>query len=134
MKKFTVTFIFGIIGVIAWCLTLFLRDSSLVSNEALSFILGVMPNIGAAWLFIWFTEVIMINKLNMNFTIKYSSMVSGVIFIFALISEVVHDLFLDSPFDMNDMIATFGAIALYLVIFYFSNKYKENTTIASNNN
>jgi hypothetical protein len=44
------------------------------------------------------------------------------IWILSLGSEIIHDLFLNSPFDKNDIIATGFALIIFLIIFYLNNK------------
>lgn len=123
MKKLNTTAKFGIIGGFSWTLTLLLRGTSINNIEIVNFILGIMPNISAAWFFIWIGETIL-NKSNKFFDLKSSIITSGLIFLFSIISEIVHDLFLNSPFDIYDILATILAIVLYLVTFYFSKDYK----------
>ena len=119
MKKFDTTSIFGIFGILSWTLTILLRDTKVNSIEPFNFILGIMPNISAAYFFIWVGKIIF-DRLNKNFTLKVSVITSGLIFFFAIISEIIHDLFLNSPFDMYDIIATISAITLYLITFYIA--------------
>lgn len=118
MKKITITLVFGLIGVILWNVTNILRTTSLINNDILRFILGIMPNIAACWVFIWVGELI-ITKINNNYNLIFASVVSGIVFLLAIISEFIHDKFLNSPFYINDIIATILAIAVYLVSFYF---------------
>ena len=115
MTKFTTTYIIGVIGIVTWALTIFLRGTQLSTVNSIAFILGVMPNISATWLFIWIAEFIC-EKLSNVFTFKISIISCGAILILAFISEIVHDLFLNSPFDVNDMIATICAIAVYFIV------------------
>ena len=115
MKKITITYIMGIIGVVTWGLTVLLRGMPLSNINIIGFILGVMPNISATWLFIWSAEFIC-EKSSKVFTFKISIISCIVILILAFISEIVHDLFLNSPFDINDMIATICAIAIYFIV------------------
>ena len=119
MKKYTITHVFGIIGVLSWSGTVLLREMLLSDIGVLNFILGIMPNISASWVFMWIGEKL-INKESRDFTFKTASIVSGVIFLFALISEIIHEMFLNSPFDANDIIATIVAIIFYLTLFYVS--------------
>ena len=119
MKKYTITHVFGIIGVLSWSGTVLLREMLLSDIGMLNFILGIMPNISASWVFIWIGEKL-INKVNRDFTFKTASIISGVIFLLALISEIIHEMFLKSPFDVNDIIATIVAIIFYLALFYIS--------------
>lgn len=125
MKKITITLVFGLIGVILWNVTNILRTTSLINIDILRFILGIMPNIAACWVFIWVGELI-ITKINNNYNSIFASIVSGVVFLLAIISEFIHDKFLNSPFDIDDIIATILAIAVYLVSFYFY-KQKSNS-------
>ena len=121
MKKYSITSILGIIGMVTWTITIFLRELSL-TNINISFILGIMPNISATWLFIWMGEII-VNRKNIHFNFKVASITSWLIFLFAIISEIIHDIFLNSSFDIYDIIATLVSIIIYLVFFYFT----ENT-------
>ena len=123
MNKKTTTYFFGIIGIITWSITIFLREQS-INNSIINFILGIMPNISATWFFIWMTEFTL-NIKKLNFTIKRAIFSSSIIFILALVSEIIHDIYLESPFDINDIIATILSIILYLIVFYF----KKNTII-----
>ena len=119
MKKYTITYVFGIIGALSRSGTILLRELLLSNMSTVNFILGIMPNISASWVFLWLGEKLM-NKANRKFTFKAASVVAGVIFLFALISEIIHDMFLNSPFDVKDIIATIVAIILYLTLFYVS--------------
>ena len=119
MKKLTTTSVFGIVGILSWTLTLLLRETTVNSIETVNFILGIMPNISATWFFICIGEIIL-NRLNINFTFKISTITSGLVFLFSIMSEIIHDLFLNSPFDMYDIIGTISAIALYLATFYIN--------------
>ena len=83
----------------------------------MQFLLGVMPNISACWLLLWFGENRVMKKGKM-FTFKVATTLSVVIFLLAVVSEMVHDVFLDSPFDKNDIIATILAIVVYLACMY----------------
>lgn len=56
MKKLSLTTVFGLIGALSWGLTVLLRGTSLNNIELIQFILGMMPNISAAWFFIWMGE------------------------------------------------------------------------------
>lgn len=125
MRKRTLTLIFGVIGAILWTLTVLLREVDGISGfNGLSFTLGIMPNFAATWVFIWAGEVIYETK-NKKFMFKEAAKTATIIFICALLSEVVHDLFLNSPFDIYDIIATIAAVIVYLVTFYM-NSIKKN--------
>lgn len=68
MGKTTLTYFFWVTGAILWCATIFLRDMS-INNAIVNFILGIMPNIGAAWVFIWLAECIF-NAKKYGFVLK----------------------------------------------------------------
>ena len=121
MKKYTITSIFGITGVLSWSGTVLLREMTWGNINVLKFLLGIMPNISACWVSIWIGEKL-VNKINKSFTFKIASVISGVIFLLAIASEIIHDMFLNSPFDVNDIIATILAIFFYLISFYISKK------------
>ena len=63
MKKYTITHVFGIIGVLSWSGTVLLREMLLSDIGVLNFILGIMPNISASWVFMWIGEKL-INKVS----------------------------------------------------------------------
>lgn len=119
MKKLTVTHLFGIIGAISWASTIMLRETSINAIPIINFILGIMPNISATWFFIYAVEF-MLTKVGKLFKFKYVLITSTSIFLLSLVSEVIHDLFLNSPFDIYDIIATVFAIVLYLLILYLT--------------
>ena len=66
---------------------------------------------------IWAWEIV-VNKINNNFYFKVVSIISGVIFLLAIIYELIHDKFLNSHFDINDMITSILARIVYLISFY----------------
>lgn len=121
MKKHTITSVFGIIGILSWTITIFLREIS-IDNTSINFLLGVMPNLSAAWAFIWLGEII-VNKKNINFNFKIASAISVLIFLLSIISEVIHDLFLNSSFDIYDLISTVISIIMYLTLLYFNKNH-----------
>ena len=123
-KKYTITTVFGVMGILSWLLTLLLRKRSWNGMEIMQFLLGVMPNISASWLLLWFGENRVMKKGKM-FTFKVATTLSVVIFLLAVVSEMVHDVFLNSPFDKNDIIATILAVAVYLTsMFVFTRLQK----------
>ena len=121
MKKHTITSVFGIIGILSWTITIFLREIS-IDNTSINFLLGVMPNLSAAWEFIWLGEII-VNKKNIDFNFKIASAISVLIFLLSIISEVIHDLFLNSSFDIYDLISTVISIIMYLTLLYFNKNH-----------
>ena len=78
MKRYTITYIFGIIGALSWSGTVLLREMLLSNSGILNFLLGIMPNISASWVFLWIGELL-IEKLNKKFTLKVASIISTVL-------------------------------------------------------
>ena len=122
MKSFFITKTLGIIGAILWFGTIILRDTTLNNIQIFNFILGIMPNIAAAWLFAFLIENIYSTLLKRKFRIKDVLATLIAIFLLSLGSEIIHDLFLNSPFDKNDIIATGFALLIFFIVFYLSNK------------
>lgn len=116
MKKIKLTNSLGIIGALIWGLTIFARDSNLISNEAINFILGIAPNIGATWNFAFIAESLYISFYKKEYTFKHTIITLVGICVLALASEIIHDLFLNSPFDIFDIIATFISAIIYAII------------------
>lgn len=119
-KKLTFTAILGLIANILWLSTLFLRNVP-NNNDFIVFILGIMPNITAPFVFLWFAEYIT-NSAKKDFSFKIASISSVSIFVLGLISEIIHDKFLNSPFDINDIIATIVVLIIYLIFTYLVDK------------
>jgi hypothetical protein len=122
MKSIFTTKALGVIGSISWAGTIFLRGTTLNSIPILNFILGIAPNIAAAWLFAFLIENIYFVLLKRK--IKQKEVISSLIFILGLSlgSEIIHDIFLGSPFDVNDIVATSFALIIFLIVFYLNNK------------
>ena len=88
----------------------------------MNFILGIAPNIAAAWLFAFLIENIYFVLLKRK--IKQKEVIASLIFIMGLSlgSEIIHDIFLGSPFDVNDIVATSFALIIFQIVFYLSNR------------
>lgn len=115
MKKIKLTNILGIIGALIWGLTIFARDSNLISNEAINFILGIAPNIGATWNFAFIAESLYTSFYKKEYTFKHTIITLVGICVLALSSEIIH-VFLNSPFDIFDIIATFISAIIYAIL------------------
>lgn len=122
MKSLLTTKALGVIGAILWAATIILRETTLNSIGILNFILGITPNIGAAWLFAFLIENAYSSLLKRKFTIKAAVATSIAIWVLSLGSETIHDLFLNSPFDINDIIATSFALMIFFINFYLRGK------------
>lgn len=122
INKYIITSVFGIIEALSCGSTNLLRAITLNDIARNKFILGIMPHI-SEYCFFYMGWGIVVNKINNNFSFKVASIISWVIFLLAIIYELMHDRFLNSHFDMNDIITTILAIIVYLISFYIA-KYK----------
>ncbi|WP_050355388.1 hypothetical protein [Gottschalkia purinilytica] len=122
MKSFLTTKTLGVIGAISWAGTIILRGTTANSIQILNFILGITPNIASSWLCVFLMESIYSALLKRKFTFKYALVTSIAIWVLSLGSEIIHDLFFNSPFDINDIMATSFALIIFLAIFYLNNK------------
>lgn len=115
MKKAGTLVSFGIAGALSWSLTIFLRDTFLDTLFPVHFILGILPNFSAACFFIWMGELFTENILHKDFTFKIAVIICIIICLLALGSEIVHDIYLNSPFDIFDIAMTFLASGMILI-------------------
>ena len=97
----------GLFGAMCWSAVVLLRSMGISGS-----LIGVLPNLGAALLVCYLIDVILFK----NTKFKMSMLISLSVFIMAFISEVIHDLYLDSPFDKLDIYMTLLALSLYLLV------------------
>jgi len=125
--KIGVVEILGYIGIIIWVAIIFLREYNLSDNRVYLFFIGILPNLAAAWGTTMFAKWIVIFVCKRSITVKIHLLLCMGIIAFAFGSEIVHDLFLSSPFDVYDMIITFIAqIIMFLTPILTKDKYFSN--------
>lgn len=104
--KFGSIEVMGYIGIAIWIAVIICRGHVQWDNNIYKFWLGILPNLGAAWVMTmfakWFVNLVL--KFEYKFRVHIFTCIG--IFCLALISEVIHDLFLNSPFDAIDIIIT----------------------------
>lgn len=104
--------IMGLLGVSLWVLTIFLRETSVINNPAFHFWLGIAPNFGVGLLL----PMLLVQYYSATFkkTLTYKQFLVGLAVIFAALfmSEVVHALFLNSGFDIFDLLASLVALSI----------------------
>ena len=96
----------GCIGGFIWSLVYFMRDMNLSDNEVVKFLLGVLPNLGAAWAFTMLGKWIILYTIKKSMTLKIHFVLCASVLVFAVASEIIHDKLLNSPFDIWDIILT----------------------------
>nr|WP_307990605.1 hypothetical protein [uncultured Niameybacter sp.] len=125
MNKFSTTKWIGILGMLIWALAGFLRDTWVASIPVVNFILGIAPNFGALWGFASLVEYNYPILFKKEFTFRLAVISVMGIFLLALLSEIIHDVFLGSPFDIYDMIATFITADIYVLLSFFTYSKKK---------
>lgn len=106
----------GYIGIAIWVAVVLLRGYPLLDNSIYLFLLGTLPNLAAAWVMTMFIKWGIVIVFKKNFTIKiHFSLCIGIV-VLAFISEIIHDFFFNSPFDIYDMILTVFAQAFMFAL------------------
>ena len=123
MKK--IYSILSLIGMGMWTAAIFLRGTSLMDNVVLRRILWVAPNFGVVWAGIGFTYLLFPRIFKREFEPKYTIPLLGIIFVLLLLAEIIHHVFLDSPFDLWDMLASIISSIIIIAIYLFI-KYRED--------
>jgi hypothetical protein len=119
----------GLSGVILWVALIFLREMPIVHHPSANIWLGIAPNFGVALLL----PMLLANYYPVVFKRRFTRQIFldglAVIFTVLLLSEVVHDIFLNSGFDIWDLAASLVALVI-MVLF----ARKRNSMKKENNN
>jgi hypothetical protein len=124
--KVTLIDVLGLIGAFLWALTIFLRETALMHNEFISFLLGIAPNFGVALLLPMFAVIYYPILFKKHITFKKFILILIAIFLLLIVSEVVHAKFLDSRFDFYDMIASLIALGVMILSYKYKHKKISN--------
>lgn len=116
--------ILAVAGVIMWSAVIFLRETPLMDNAVLRRILWVAPNFGVVWACVGFIFMLFPLIFKREFDPKHTLHLVGGILTLLILSEVVYNVFLDSPFDVWDMAASAVASIVVIMIYYFKNIFK----------
>ena len=109
-------------GALIWSITIFLRGTAVVDYYIIKQILWVAPNIGAVWMGIGFTFMLYPYIFKKEFNTKNIYFLIGIILLLLLVSEIIHHFFLESPFDIWDMIASLLASIVIILIHNFGRR------------
>jgi hypothetical protein len=107
--------ILGYIGLGIWVAVVFLREYGLLNNDLYLFFLSILPNLGAAWLVTMIGKWLVVLNWKQDYSVKKHLVVCISVVVLALVSEIIHDLFLKSPFDKYDILLT--AVAQVFIFF-----------------
>ena len=106
----------GFLGVILWVWVIFLRETPIVHHPSANIWLGIASNFGVALL----PPMLLANYYPVVFKrgLTRQSFLNGlaVIFTALLLSEVVHDIFLNSRFDIWDLAASLVALVIMALV------------------
>jgi len=122
--KINIYKIIALIGIILGGGTMFSRSVVEESNDIIVCILGILPNFGVV-LFILFLLIVILEerkKYELEFIRKVFYLSLPILILLLFLSEVWHHFFLNSSFDINDMIASILAIIINIILFRFLNK------------
>lgn len=109
-KKKTLISIMGLFGAFLWVLTIYMRGTEYVQISEINFLLGIAPNIGVGLLLPMLTIVYYPILFKEDIPIKKYRLILIAIFLFLFMSEVIHDRFLNAPFDIYDLAASLIAL------------------------
>jgi hypothetical protein len=119
--------ILAIIGVSIWSATIFLRNTGLMEFNLTRTILLHTPNFGAVWAGVGMAFICYPIFFKKEFELKYFYHLIGLVLLIMLASEIIHFLYLGSPFDIWDL-ATSVIASMLLTIVYEIKKRKNKMT------
>ena len=125
--KFGSIEILGYIGGLIWVAVILLRGVSFSNNSTYLFLIGILPNLGAAWIITMFGKWIVLFICKQDYSIKRHCIICFGVLVLALVSELIHDSFLNSPFDVCDIVITIIAqLTIFLIPIITKDKYFMN--------
>lgn len=114
----------GYLGIFLWGAIILLRGTSLTNNGLYLFMLGILPNLAAAWAITMSAKWVVLFIFKRSVTIKIHFCICLAVIILALISEMIHDMFLGAPFDIYDMLLTVVAqLFIFLIPMLTKDRY-----------
>ena len=122
MKKIYI--ILALIGMLVWTAAIFLRETSLMEYSFIRRLFWVAPNFGVVWAGVGFTYILYPRIRQKEFETKNTFPLVGIILVLLFVSEIIHHFFLDSPFDIWDMVASIIAAIIIIAIYIFK-KHKD---------
>ena len=136
MKRFEIGSIevLGSMGILIWALVLFLRTRNMPNNDFCVFVIGMLPNLAAAWISTMIGKWIIVLGLKRRLTVRVYGVLCFSIMLFALCSELIYDLYFDSAFDIYDLVVTAMAqiVAFILPLLLQDKSISKQTTKAIN--
>ena len=123
MKKDYV--VLGLIGSLIWFASMPLREMNLPNNEILLFLVGTCPNFGVVWVGVGYTIGFYSQVFHHEFDdSKFYLLLLGIM-ILLITSEIVHDVFLNSKFDIWDLVVSLVSMVIICLIHKRINKRQQ---------
>lgn len=121
IKKKNITFIdvLSLIGGLLWVSAIFLRGTDIMQNEIVGFLIGIAPNFGVGLMLPAFALIYYPIIFKKNITFNKFILILIAIYILLFVSELVHDKFLNSRFDLYDMTASLIALGIMALAYKF---------------
>ena len=125
--KFGSIEVLGYLGMLIWVAVIMLRSIAFSNNSIYLFFLGILPNLGAAWTITMICKWIILFVFKQDYSLKKHCIICFGIVILAFASELIHDSFLNSPFDIYDMaITVIAQLILFFIPIITKDKYFKN--------
>jgi hypothetical protein len=115
-KKLGSIEILGYVGVLIWAMVLFLRGRNVSHNSIYLFVIGMLPNLAAAWISTAIGKGFIIRVLKRSVTTDVYLLLCFSIVIFSFCSELIYERYFSSVFDIYDILVTaFAQIVIFVI-------------------
>ena len=108
-----------------WTAAVSLRGTALMDNTFWARLIWVAPNFGVVWAGVGFTYMLYPRIRQREFEPKHTIPLVGIILAVLLLAEIIHHYFLDSPFDVWDMVASAVSAGVIITIYIFKKRNDE---------
>jgi hypothetical protein len=115
-KSLTLFNVLGLLGAFLWVLIIFLRETPVAHHPGINFWLGIAPNFGVTLLLPML--IASYHPVVFERALTRRHFLHGMVTIFAvlLLSEVVHEIFLNSRFDIWDLVASLVGLSIMALV------------------
>jgi len=125
--KFGSVELLGFIGILVWVCVTYIRTNDSVFNPVFSFVIGILPNLGAAWTMTMFGKWTVLIAMNRRYSLKKHAAFCIGVLAAAVLSEYLYDVFLQNPFDIYDILLTVIAqLIMFILPVLTKDKYLES--------
>lgn len=124
--------IYGILALIGWAIWMFaypIRLANMELNSIATFFIGIAPNLGVAISFPFLCLSINTNLKKQISEMKILIFSTVFMFICLIISEIIHQIFMNSLFDIYDLIMSAVGVGLNIIIYTILSKSTFKKTV-----